>query len=141
MFSIALLKEFSHFGFPNKRVLTNSVKIFTSIVAFLSKRVCLWVEKFVQWGKLIVVSIPLMLLHSGSIESWKLCLNLCSFRWVNPVLNLLRYLIPRGLWMLQMPFCMGLIKLKMHFLKTSNESEWLMQQSNLFHSIIAEGKK
>ena len=43
--------------------------------------------------------------------------------------------------MLQMPFCVGLIKLKMHFLKTSNESEWPMQQSNLFHSIIAEGKK
>ena len=44
-FSIALLKEFSLFGFPNKRVLTIlssfSVKMFASIVAILSKRVCL----------------------------------------------------------------------------------------------------
>ena len=38
-FSIALLKEFSLFGFPNKRVLTIlssfSVKMFASIVAIL----------------------------------------------------------------------------------------------------------
>ena len=35
----------------------------------------------------------------------------------------------------------GLIKLKRRFLKTSNEYALLMQQSNLFHSFIAEGKK
>ena len=42
-FSIALLKEFSLFGFPNKRVWTIltsfSVKMFASIVAILSKSV------------------------------------------------------------------------------------------------------
>ena len=44
-FSLALLKEFSQFGLPNKRVLTIlssfSVKMFASVVAILSKRVCL----------------------------------------------------------------------------------------------------
>ena len=44
-FSLALLKEFSQFGLPNKRVLTILssflVKMFASIVAILSKRVCL----------------------------------------------------------------------------------------------------
>ena len=44
-FSIALLKEFSLFGFPNKRVLAilslTAVKILASIVVILSMRVCL----------------------------------------------------------------------------------------------------
>ena len=44
-FSIALLKEFSLFGFPNKRVLTIlssfPVKIFASIAAILPKKACL----------------------------------------------------------------------------------------------------
>ena len=43
--SVALLKEFSLFGFPNKTVLTIlssfSVKVFAAIIAILSKRVCL----------------------------------------------------------------------------------------------------
>ena len=84
------MKEFSQFGLPNKRVLTIlssfSVKMFASIVAILSKRVCLWILKFAQWRrKWIVVSIPLLQLHIGSIEFWKLCLNLCSFRWLNMI--------------------------------------------------------
>ena len=37
-FSIALLKEFSLFSFPNKRVLSSfSVKMFASVVGILSK--------------------------------------------------------------------------------------------------------
>ena len=44
-FSIASLKEFLLLGLPNKRVLTIlssfSVKMFASIEAILSKRVCL----------------------------------------------------------------------------------------------------
>ena len=44
-FSIALLKEFSLFDFPNKRVLAIlsliAVKILASIVVILSMRVCL----------------------------------------------------------------------------------------------------
>ena len=44
-FSIALLKEFSLFSFPNKRVLAIlsliAVKILASIVVILSMRVCL----------------------------------------------------------------------------------------------------
>ena len=52
-FSVALLKEFSQFGLPNKRVLRIlslfSVKMFASIVAILSKRVK--ILKFTQWRK------------------------------------------------------------------------------------------
>ena len=145
-FRIALLKEFSLFSFPNKRVLTIlssfSVKILESIVAILSKRVCLWRWKFGQWRrKCFVVSVPLPQLHIGSTESWKLCLNLCSFRWLNPILNLVRYLIPRGLWILKILFGKGLIKSRICFLKTWNESAFFTKQSNLFHSVIAEGKK
>ena len=36
---------------------------------------------------------------------------------------------------------MGLMKLKMCFFKTSNESALLIYQSNLFHSVVAEVKK
>ena len=37
-------------------------------------------------------------LHKGSIVSWKLCLNLCSLKWLRPSLSLVISLIPSGLW-------------------------------------------
>ena len=73
-FSIALLKEFSQFGLPNKRVLTVlssfSVKMFASIVAILSKGDIMnitsallckeWVKQFVFlfkiYNKLIIMN-------------------------------------------------------------------------------------
>ena len=54
-FRIALLKEFSLLGLPNKRALTLlssfSVKIVASVKVILSKRVCFLLLKFAQWRK------------------------------------------------------------------------------------------
>ena len=44
----------------------------------------------------------------GYKQSWKLCLNLCSFRWVRPNLNLVRYFIPTGSCILKIEFCIVL---------------------------------
>ena len=52
-----------------------------------------------QWRKKwITGSTSLPQLHKGLIESWKLCLNLCSRKWLRPSRNLVIYLIPIGLW-------------------------------------------
>ena len=52
-----------------------------------------------QWSKKCVVDSTLALhLHNGFSESWKLCLNLCSRRWLRPRRSLVRNLIPYGLW-------------------------------------------
>ena len=54
-----------------------------------------------QWRKKwIADSTSLPQLHIGLIESWKLCLNLCSRKWLRPSRILVIYLTPIGLWQL-----------------------------------------
>ena len=45
----------------------------------------------------------------GFTQSWKLCLNLCLLRWLNPNpgLNLVRNFKPMGLWMLKVGLAVG----------------------------------
>ena len=51
-----------------------------------------------QWKKKwITDSTSLPQLHIGLIESWKLCLNLCSHKWLRPNRIFVIYLIPIGL--------------------------------------------
>ena len=52
-----------------------------------------------QWRKKWdVVSISRPQLQRGFQVPWKLCLNLCSLRWLRPSLNLDTNLIPFSLW-------------------------------------------
>ena len=98
MFSIALKVVFpnSKICKSEKSVLSNSVwsmltKLFRSV-----RRSLLYKG---QWRrKWIANSVSLPQLHIGLWVSWKLCLNLCSRRWLSPSGIRATYLIPIGLW-------------------------------------------
>ena len=74
----------------------------------------------------------------GFNVSWKLCLNLCSRRWLRPSLILDRYLIASGSWQLKILLGFGRINFKILDL---NKLRFWMSESSLFHSVITEGKK
>ena len=125
---ISRLVETKKSGLPNKRVLTTefsfSAKILSLILFSLFKMVCFWVAKFTQWRKKWAVdSILFPQLHKGSTESWKLCLNLCCFNWLKPILRYVRNFSPNGLFMLKTLLEFGLIKFNKCFLKISKEAE------------------
>ena len=71
----------------------------------------------------------------------KLCLNLCSLKWLTPSVSLVISLIPLGLWQAKKEFEEGRMKLSIFSLKTEILLEFLRLGSKLFHSIIAYGKK
>ena len=99
-------------------------------------------EQFEQWRKKwIVVLICRPQLQNGSRESWKLCLNLCSRKWLSPTRNLVSSLIPWGLCTLNVLLGLGLINLRICFLKALTDSEFRILLSSLFHSITVDGKK
>ena len=74
-------------------------------------------------------------------ESWKLCWKLCSFKWLKLSLNLVRYFMPIELWILKILFALGLMNSRRHFLNNINVSEFLIKESNLFHSNTGDEKK
>ena len=112
------------------------------MLLIFSKRVFLWFEQFQQWRKKwIVVSICQPQLQNGSRESWKLCLNLCSRKWLSPFCNLVSSLIPWGLCTLNLLLGLGLKNLRMGFLKALTNSEFQMLLSSLFHWRTVDGKK
>ena len=57
--------------------------------------------------------------------SWKLCLNLCSLRWLKPSLSLVISLIPLGLQISKIEFGEGRMKLSIFSLKTGILLEFL----------------
>ena len=77
---------------------------------------------------------------SGLSVSWKLCLNLCSRRWLSPSCSLVSSFAPIGLWQPKILFAVGLMNLRIFDLKTLGVSELRMLESNLFHSIMVDGK-
>ena len=106
------------------------------------KRVCLWVVKCGQWRKKWTVdSLSFLQQHKGYTESWKLRLNLCSFKWLKPILRRLRSFSPNGLFMLKTLLEFGLMKFNNCILKISKEAELRISRSSLFHSLITDEKK
>ena len=98
-------------------------------------------RKLVQWRKKCIAdSIYLPHSHKGFKVSWKQCLNLCSWRWLRPRRNLVKSLIPRGLWISKILLALGRMKFRIFFLKVLRLAGFLMLRSSLFHSDIAEGK-
>ena len=72
-----------------------------------------------QWGKKwIADSTSLPQLHIRLSVSWKLCLNLCSRRWLSPSRIRVIYLIPIGLWQSKNELEEGRMNFIMLFLKT-----------------------
>ena len=80
-------------------------------------------------------------LHVGLTVSWKLCLNLCSCRWLRPSRIRVIYLIATGFWQSKNELEEGRMNLNMLLLKTLQLSYLLRLGSNLFQSFIAEEKK
>ena len=80
-------------------------------------------------------------LQIGFKKSWKLCLNLCSRKWLIPTRSRVIGLIP--LWLLQLKTLLGegLINFKILLLKSIKLFEFRRVGSRLFHSMIVEGKK
>ena len=72
--------------------------------------------------------------HKGFKVSAKLSLNLGSLTRLKSTLNLSRSLIPKGSYILQVLFSVGLIKLSIVFRKPTYKSILLISGSSLFHS-------
>ena len=106
-------------GFPynniwvkEKSVISNNLQSVFLIVLKREDRSLLYMG---QWSKKCINdSTPAPHLHTFS-ESWKLCLNLCSRRWLRPRRSLVRNLIPCGLWHSNTLLGEGLINFRMAF--------------------------
>ena len=79
--------------------------------------------------------------QNGFKVSWKLCLNLCSRKWLRPRCSLVRHLIPSQLWQLNSLFGDGLINFNKFFLKVLRLVTLRRLGSNLFHAMTVDGKK
>ena len=73
-------------------------------------------------------------------KSWNLCLNLCSARWINPSLILVRNFNPLLLSILSSWLGSGLMNFSITLLKTLQDVKLRILTSILFHSMTA-GKK
>ena len=104
------------------------------------KRVCLWVLKFGQWKrKWTADSILVPQLHRRSTESWKLYLNLCSLKWLKPILRRVRSFSLNRLFMLKRSSEFGPMKFNECFLKISRVKVKLVQLTYyLWRKIIFE---
>ena len=117
-------------------------KISLTIFSTVSGRICWNLSK--KWQcrkKRIVDSTSRLQENNGFKQFWKLCLNLCSLRWLSPSLNLVRNLIPNGLKTLKIEFWTGLPILSKEFRKHMQDLAFFKLGSSLFHSTIVYGKK
>ena len=101
-----------------------------------------WWWKWWQDKRQCVVSSFSMLKEYSGLESpWKLCLNLCSFRWLKPNLKLVRNLSPFGSKTLYILFWIGRMKDNKLLLSIEIDSEFLKLPSELNQSFKVEEKK
>ena len=85
-----------------------------------------WVEDSISWPQS----------YKGFIVSWKLCLNLCSFKWLRLSLSLNSFRSvtnKKGIWGRS-------YEIKYFFIEDWNTLRVSKMGSKLFHSIIADGK-
>ena len=135
IYSIVALRTFvlasvSNELLPKRRVLIKTgsqrsrrlLSMFTRVL----RRVRLSIIYVGQWRrKCAVDSISKPQLQNGFKESWKVCLNLCSRKWLKPSRSLVINLIPLGLWQLKKLLVDGLINFRILFLKILRLLEFL----------------
>ena len=102
---------------PKRRVLIKTssqwYRRLLSVFSMVLMRLRLSAVYMGQWRKnCIVDSIFKPQLQNWFKESWKLCLNLCSYNWLKPSCSLVINLIPFGLWQLKKLLADGLINFK-----------------------------
>ena len=107
-----------------------------------------WEGSFVQYktGGSEEENKQLFLFHDHNRKnrfrvSWKLCLNLCSCKWLRTSRNLIPYVMHLGLWKLNMLSGNGLTNCSKDFLKMFILVKFRISTSNLFHSRITETTK
>ena len=91
--------------------------------------------------KCSVVSVSVPRSHIGNTESLKLWRNLCSFKWLDFNLSLIKSLTPVGSWIENNDLSckeMNFIKIDLEHLMFTDIS---IKLSCLFHSLIQNGKK
>ena len=109
------------FPYRSKSVKAVSEKLEILILISLrsSKRVFwIFVKKWQCRKKCVVDSVSRVQVHNGFIQLSKLWLNLCSFKWLSPSLNLVRRHAPKGSQISYMGFDKGWILLSKWFLNT-----------------------
>ena len=77
--------------------------------------------------------------QNGLMQFLKLCLNLCSWRWLKPNLNLVNNLRLKGWWILYIKSGVGQPSLV--FLNFLKDFSLRNRKSSLFHSRMEYGKK
>ena len=79
--------------------------------------------------------------NNGFNVPWKLCLNLCSLRWLKPTRRRVNNFKPETSLVPKVLFAVGRIKSKSALRNTEYEGAWQIEVSSLFHSLIVWGKK
>ena len=81
-------------------------------------------------------------LQKRTIISYKRYLNLCSWKWLWPSSNLLLSRTPlRLLPLWNAHLLTGVINFKMHFFENTEVTSISNSMSNLFHSVMVDGKE
>ena len=85
--------------------------------------------------------VPQCILRTTQKKSWKVCLNLCSCKWLRPVHSLVRYLTSLQWWQSKTLFGDDLINFNKLFLERPRLATFQKLGSNFFHSITVDRKK
>ena len=117
------------------------LKIFSSILWRLLKSVSHSFEKLGQWRRSWIVVSTVLQLQIEFNLSWKLSLILWNRRWLKHNLSLVISFKPLGLRLWKVLLAEDLMKANICLLKIASLSEFLILESKLFYSIIAERKK
>ena len=88
--------------FPNSNIWVREVLVLSNNLWSILRKLFSSMQRSLlykgQWRKKwIVDSTSFLQLHIGLTESWKLCLNSCSHKWLRPSRILVIYLTPIGL--------------------------------------------
>ena len=108
----------------------------------MSMKKDLWAfSKLRQWRKNCSLSSTSKLqLHKGFKVSRKLCLNLCSFKWLKRRRTLVRYFTPSGSLKFNIDLLLDLIKERSLFFKTAIGFEFCVSGTSFDHSYREFGK-
>ena len=115
------------------RDISSTLRILESSLRSSFMRLVLGVMKFWQRRKKSEVdSTSRLQEHSGLIVSWKLCLNLCSLRWLKPTRSLVSSFIPYMSATLNTLFGIVLVNFSKDFLNILYDSELRISQLNFY---------
>ena len=114
-------------------------RISTSIGLRSPKMTFRWLEAF--WHYIKSDRSLLLQGHNGFNLSWKLCLNLCSLRWLKATRRCINNFKPETSLAPAALFVVGRVKSKSALGNTEYKGAWQIEVWSLFHSLIACGKK